>query len=382
LSWEIPLTAVEIADEDIDAVLRCLESGWLTMGPRTQQLEAAFAELCGVRYAVAVSSGTAALHLALLAAGVGAGDEVLVPAMTFVAGAAAVRYCGASPVFVESLGAHDFNLDPADAARLIGPRTRAVLATHWMGYACDLGALQELCSSNGLVLIEDCAQSITATCADGRLTGTVGDAGCFSFFSKKQLTTGEGGMVVTSSEALAAKVRSLRSHAMTSVTWDRHRGHAEDYDIVDLGFNYRLDEPRAALGLSRLPRLGADIEHRRAVVKHYRELLDATPQVIVPWSEDEVELASHFGFPIVLGTAELRTRVERELDALGVQTTCYPALTSLSAYSDHPRRPLTEDLAARHLLLPLSSTSPLTEAEIVVGHLLQVLSAGRPLPTR
>jgi dTDP-4-amino-4,6-dideoxygalactose transaminase len=169
---------------------------------------------------------------------------------------------------------------------------------------------------------------------------------------------------------------------MTSVTWDRHRGHAEDYDIVDLGFNYRLDEPRAALGLSRLPRLGADIEHRRAVVKHYRELLDATPQVIVPWSEDEVELASHFGFPIVLGTAELRTRVERELDALGVQTTCYPALTSLSAYSDHPRRPLTEDLAARHLLLPLSSTSPLTEAEIVVGHLLEVLSAGRPLPTR
>jgi dTDP-4-amino-4,6-dideoxygalactose transaminase len=382
LSWEIPLTAVEITDEDIDAVLACLESGWLTMGPRTQQLEAAFAELYGVPHAVAVSSGTAALHLALLAAGVGPGDEVLVPAMTFVAAAGAVRYCGATPVFVESLGAHDFNLDPADAARLVGPRTRAVLATHWMGYACDTGALEELCSSNGLVLIEDCAQSITATCADGRLTGTVGAVGCFSFFSKKQLTVGEGGMLVSSSEALAAKARSLRSHAMTSVTWDRHRGHAEGYDIVDLGFNYRLDEPRAALGLSRLPRLGAHIEHRRTVVKRYRELLDASPEVIVPWSEDEVERSSHFGFPIVLGTAELRTRVERELDARGVQTTCYPALTALSAYSDHPRRPVAEDLAARHLVLPLSSTSPLTEAEIVVGRLLEVLSAGRPLPTR
>jgi dTDP-4-amino-4,6-dideoxygalactose transaminase len=158
LSWEIPLTAVEIADEDIDAVLRCLESGWLTMGPRTHELEGAFAERHGVPHAVAVSSGTAALHLALLAAGIGPGDEALVPALTFVAAAGAVRYCGATPVFVDSLGVEDLNLDPDDAARLIGPRTRAVLATHWMGYSCQLARLEELCSANGLILIEDCAQ--------------------------------------------------------------------------------------------------------------------------------------------------------------------------------------------------------------------------------
>ena len=270
MSWQIPLTDVVLSEEDIAAVLECLEGGWLTMGPRTDRFERAFAEFCDMPHAVAVSSGTAALHLALLAAGIGPGDEVLVPAFTFVAGAAAIRYCGATPVFVDSIGPTDLNLDPADAAQLITPRTRAILATHWMGYACDVEALERLCAEHGLLLIEDCAQSITARTADGRLTGTIGAAGCFSFFSKKQLSVGEGGMVVTHDEGLAAKVRSLRSHAMTSVTWDRHLGYAESYDVVDIGFNFRIDEPRAALGLSRLPRVPGDVERRRELVRSYR----------------------------------------------------------------------------------------------------------------
>ena len=247
--------------------------------------------------AVAVSSGTAALHLALLAAGIGPGDEVLVPALTFVAGAAAVRYCGAIPVFVDAIGPNDLNLDPADAARLVTPKSRAILATHWMGYACDLQGLGRLCAEHGLLLIEDCAQSFTARALDGRLTGTIGTAGCFSFFSKKQLCVGEGGMVVTHDEALAAKVRSLRSHAMTSVTWDRHLGYAESYDVVDIGFNFRIDEPRAALGLSRLPRVLGDVDRRRELVRSYRERLRSVDGVQCPWDDDDVERSAHFGFP-------------------------------------------------------------------------------------
>ena len=376
MSWIVPLTDVQISEEDIAAYLAVLEQGWLTMGPRTREFELAFAERFGKRHAVAVSSGTAALHLALLAAGIGEGDEVLVPAMTFVAGAAAVRYCGARPVLIEPCGPDDLNLDPDDAARHIGPRTRAILATHWLGYACDLAALERLCHEHELILIEDCAQSIDARAADGRLTGTVGVAGCFSFFSKKQLAVGEGGMILTSDDAIEAKARSLRSHAMTSVTWDRHRGHAESYDVVDVGFNFRIDEPRAALGLSRMKRLDADIARRRELVRSYRNRLTEVPGVSIPWSADDVERSSHFGFAILLETESIRDAVASELGDRGVQTTHYPSITALTAYREHPPRPRTEELAGRHLVLPLSSTYTDREVDLVVGSLTEIMAAG------
>ena len=374
MSWTVPLTDVRVSEEDITAYLEVLERGWLTMGPRTSEFEHAFAERFGVAHAVAVSSGSAALHLALLGAGIGPGDEVLVPAMTFVAAPAAVRYCGARPVLVDSIGADDLNMDPVQAARKIGPRTRAVLATHWLGYACDLPALESLCREHGLLLIEDCAQSITARAADGRLTGTVGVAGCFSFFSKKQLAVGEGGMILTSDDTLGAKARSLRSHAMTTVTWDRHRGHAESYDIVDVGFNFRIDEPRAALALSRMQRLDEDVECRRRQAGAYRALLADIPGLTIPWSEEDVKRSSHFGFAVVLAGATARRQMIDELGASGIQTTHYPALTALSEYRDHPPCPRTEDLAARHLLLPLSSTYGEREVELVAEHVRRILA--------
>ncbi len=374
MSWTLPLTDLELSEEDIAAYLGVLESGWLTMGPRTREFETMFAQRFGAPHAVAVSSGTAALHLALLASGLREGDEVLVPAGTFVAGAAAVRYCGAQPVLVESIGPHDFNLDPADAEARVGPRTRAVLATHWLGYACDLSALERLCERHDLLLVEDCAQGIAARDCDGRFTGTVGSVACFSFFSKKQLAIGEGGMILTHDEALAAKARSLRSHAMTSMTWDRHRGHAESYDIVDVGFNFRIDEPRAALGLSRLRRLDADIARRRELVRRYRARLRDVPGVSIPWSDDDVERSSHFAFAIMLDRAEVRDSIVRELALNGIQTTRYPALTSLSAYRDLGPRPRTEDLAARHLVLPLSSTYGDREVDLVVDQLTSLLT--------
>ncbi len=374
MSWKVPLTKVDLTDEDVAAVLRCLAEGWLTMGPRTQLFEQAIADLCGARHAVAVSSGTAALHLAMLGAGIGEGDEVLIPALTFVGVAAAIRHCGATPVFVESCGDDDLNMDPEDVARLIGPRTRAVLATHWMGYACDLPALEQICAEHGTVLIEDCAQSITARCADGRLTGTVGAAGCFSFFSKKQLAVGEGGMIVTADEALAAKARSLRSHAMTSHTWDRHRGHADSYDVVDIGYNLRIDEPRAALGLSRITRLHDDIEHRRTLVRRYRGLLADAPGVSIPWDDDDVERSSHFGFTVLLRSKAERARLAADLARRGIQTTSYPAITTLSAYRDHPACLRTEKIVDKQLVLPLSTTFDVETIELVARHVTELLA--------
>jgi dTDP-4-amino-4,6-dideoxygalactose transaminase len=311
----------------------------------------------GTPHAVAVNSGTAALTLACRAIGLGPGDEAIVPSMTFVATAHVVRFCGAEPVLCDVLGSRDFGLDIADVERRITPRTKAVLAVHFLGYTAAVTELRELCDERGLVLIEDCAQSIAARVPDGRQSGTVGHVGCFSFFSKKQLCVGEGGMVITDSEDLAQKVRSLRSHAMTSGTWDRHRGHHESYDVVDVGYNFRLDEPRSALGLSRLARLDEDIAARRAAAREYRARIGGLPGLELPYDDEAVERGSHFAFAVLLEDRAARDAFRSALGEQGVQTTWYPALHSLTAYRARAEaHPQATALADRHCALPMSPT--------------------------
>lgn len=362
MTWNVPLTDIAMPEADIEAVLDCLRGGWLTMGPRTKAFEDAFAEYVGAEHAVAVSSGTAALHLAMLAAGVGPGDEVVLPAFTFVATAAAVRYTGAQPVLCDIVSAEDFNVDPDRVLEAITPRTRAVVAVHFMGYPAAVRRLREICDERGLMLVEDAAQAVGARIGDEH-AGTVGSLGCFSFFSKKQLAVGEGGMVTSNDEELAGSVRRLRSHAMTSVTWDRHQGYAESYDIVDIGFNYRLDEPRAALGLSRLPRLDADIEARRRNVLRYRERLAGVDGIGLVWDDAAVSAASHFAFPVLLEDRATRDAFRQTLHAAGIQTTWYPALTRLSEYAHLGGAvPRAENAGDRHCALPLSSS--MSEAQV------------------
>ena len=370
MNWKMPLTDISMSEQDVQSVLDCLESGWLTMGPRTQEFERALASFVGTPNAITVSSGTAALHLALLAAGVGPGDEVIVPAFTFVASASAARYAGADPVLCDITSPTRFNIDPQDVARRITPRTRAVVAVHFCGYAAEIAALRALCDEHGLALIEDCAQAIGAHVdADGRQVGTVGDAGAFSFFSKKQLCVGEGGMVATAGEELAARVRLLRSHAMTSSTWDRHRGHDPAYDVVDIGFNFRLDEPRAALGLSRLTRLQDSIDARRALVRAYRERLADVPRLELAFDDEDVARGSHFAFVVLLSDRAARDRFRATLSDNGVQTTWYPALHSFSEYSRYaPTGGLAAaaEAADRHCALPLSPTMSVEDVDLVV----------------
>jgi dTDP-4-amino-4,6-dideoxygalactose transaminase len=368
MSWRVPLSTLPMPEEDIAAVVACLEDGWLTMGPRTQAFEEALAGYVGTEHAVAVSSGTAALHLACLAAGIGPGDEVIAPALTFVASASAAEFCGATPVLCDVVDPHGPNLDVADVAERLTERTTAVVAVHFCGYPADVEALRDLCDERGITLIEDCAQALGARTRAGAMVGTVGDAGCLSFFSKKQLPLGEGGAVVTDDATLAAKIRSLRSHAMTTVTWERHRGHADSYDIVDVGFNYRLDEPRAALGLSRLPRL--EIAERRRVARAYRDGLAGLDGLELMWSDEDVERSSHFAFPVLLGDRERRDGFRDALRERGIQTTWYPPLSRLTTFqarSPELSLPRAEEAAYRHCALPMSPTLTGEQIGEVVG---------------
>lgn len=354
----IPLFDLELGEEEIAAAEAALRSGWLTMGPRTESFERAFAAHLGVRHAVALSSCTAALHLAYLAAGVGPGDEVIVPAITFVATANAVRYCGATPVLADSRGDHDFGIDPEDVERRLTPRTRAVCAVHYAGYAADLERLRAICDERGLALIEDAAHAPSASAVGSpRKLGGIGLAGAFSFFSNKVLSCGEGGLLATDDDEVAAFARSRRGHALSHDTWDRHRGHAAGYDVVALGFNYRIDEPRAALLEARLAGLEADIERRRRHVRAYRAALAGVEGVSFPYDDAEVEVSSCYTMPALVEEPGLREPLRQLLrDRHGVQTSVlYPAIHEFTAYSELAGEslPRSKRIARAQLTLPL-----------------------------
>jgi dTDP-4-amino-4,6-dideoxygalactose transaminase len=357
MSDQIPLFDIRLREAEIAAVEETLRSGWLTMGPRTADFERAFAAHLGVEHAVALSSCTAALHLAYLGAGVGPGDEVIVPAITFVATANAVRYCGATPVLAEVRGQHDLGLDPDDVARRITERTRAVCAVHYAGYAADVAALRELCDRHGVALIEDAAHSPSATAPGltGRLGG-FGRASAFSFFSNKVLSCGEGGLLATDDAELAELARRRRAHGLTTGTWDRHRGHATGYDVVGLGFNYRIDEPRAALLLERMKGLEEDVAQRRALSRRYRELLADVDGLTIPYRDVDVDHSSCYVMPVMVDEPDLRDPLrELMLERWSVQTSVlYPAVNTLSAYASASEPlPRSERAARTELTLPL-----------------------------
>jgi dTDP-4-amino-4,6-dideoxygalactose transaminase len=367
---EIPLFDLRLEPEDIEAVAETLRSGWLTLGPRTQAFEEAFAAQLGARHAVAVSSCTAALHLAYLAAGVGPGDEVIVPSFTMAATASAVLYCGGTPVFADILGRHDLSIDPAEVEARIGPKTKAVCVVHFAGYAGKIAELRELCDRHGLALIEDVAHAPSAT-VDGRKLGTWGMAGAFSFFSNKILSSGEGGLLATDDDAVAELARSLRSQAMTSGTWSRHTGATSTYDVVGLGFNYRIDEMHSALLLSRLARLEADIERRRELTRTYRGELGRIDGLIVPYRDEEVEHSSCYVFPVLV---EDKDRWEHVRDFLrnehGIQTSLfYPAVHRFSAYVERlgeQSLPHTELASQTELTIPMFPHMTAEQQERVV----------------
>jgi dTDP-4-amino-4,6-dideoxygalactose transaminase len=363
--WKVPLADVVLGSEEIAAVTAVLESGWLSMGPRTQRFEAVSAQFLGIEHALAVANGTAALHLACAALDLKPGDEVLCPALTFVAGANAILYTRAQPVFVDIHGPHDLNLSVADAARKVTGRTRAIMVVHYAGYPCDMDGIVALARQHHLKIIEDCAHAPGAVYHSSqgpRHVGTLGDIGCFSFFANKNLTTGEGGMVVTHDADLAAKIKLARSHGMTTLTWDRHQGHSFSYDVVAPGYNYRLDEMRAALGLVQLSHLQAHNDRRRHVTRLYRDALQDVPGLDLPFPSAPAGSAHHI-MPVMLQDQARRPALIAALAQQGIQTSIhYPPIHRFSHYRrlwppdfDH-RLPLTDAAALREVTLPLFPT--------------------------
>lgn len=376
--WKVTLTEISLPESDIEAVLDTLRSGWLTMGPRTLELEEAFCEATGTEHAVACSSGTAALHISCLAAGVGPGDEVIAPAMSFVADAHAGKIAGGETVLADCVSPMEPLMDPAHVESLVTEGTKAIIAVHMFGYPADVEALKEIADGHGIALIEDCAEADGAKLRDGSPAGTSGICGCFSFFSKTQLGVGEGGIIVTDDASFAEELRKLRSHAMTSVTWDRHRGHAETYDVTRLGFNFRIDEPRATLARARLRHLDGALAELRRVAGSYRERLASVDGVDVPFPDEWVELSGHFAFPVLVSDLASRDAVRESMHAQRVQTTFYPSLTQLSVYkpkTPEDERPVAEEVANRHLALPLSPSMDDAKIAMVVEALESALGS-------
>jgi len=375
MKWEVPLFDLDFDAAEEKAVLSVIRSGWLTQGEHVAQFESAFAERVGVRFACAVSSCTAGLHVVAHALGLGPGDEVILPSLTFVATASTIVQTGATPVFADVESADRPLLDPADVERKITSRTRAVIVAHYAGHPCDMTRLVEVARRHDLELIEDCAHAPLAVC-EGRKVGTFGVAGAFSFFSNKNLTTGEGGMVVTDDAGLAQRIALLRSHAMTHQTLDRHRGHAFDYDVVELGFNYRFDEIRAAIGMVQLGKLKANNARRAECAARYRQLLADLDWIQIPFQATAPRSrAVHHIFPIVLADgAPPRQYLMQSLRKKGIQTSIhYRPIHDLSFYRERyptpdEKLPQTMALAPRLLTLPLyPALTPAQQTKVVEG---------------
>jgi dTDP-4-amino-4,6-dideoxygalactose transaminase len=375
VDWAVPLTDVALDEDDLAAVMAAYRSGWLSMGPRTQAFEEAFAAHAGVPHAVAVSSGTAALHLMCLAAGLGPGDEVIVPSLTFVATVNAVRYTGATPVFADVAGPLEPWLSAAACRALITPRTRAILHMPYGGHPGEVRELEALARRAGVMLLLDAAHAVGAR-LDEQPIARFGHAAAFSFFANKNMPVGEAGMVATADDEVAQRIRLLRSHGMTALSWDQARGHAFGYDVVALGFNYRIDEPRAALGTSRLARLDADNERRRALDARYRELLSGVDGVAgCALAPGPGVHAAHHLFTIVLEHGLDRDGFRRRLAERGVQTSVhYPPAHRFSIYdAADADLPVTEDYARRTMTLPLYAHLTHEQQDLVVAGLAAVL---------
>lgn len=379
MKWTVPFYDLCLGEEEKEAVNAVIDSNWLTMGPVIEEFEAAFAETMGIPVpcSVALTNGTAALHLALLVLDIGPGDEVICPSLTFVADANVIRHVGATPVFADIRSNDDWTICPDDVQSKITERTKAVIAVHYAGYPCQMDRLIELRAQHGVRIVEDACHAPLSEW-NGQKLGTIGDIGCFSFFSNKNMTSGEGGMLLAADPLHGERARLLRSHGMTSSSYERFKGHAFGYDVTENGYNYRLDEIRAVIALQQLKKL-EDATHRRTdVVANYRKsLARKLPDVFVPFAKAEGRLAYHI-FPVLLPKdGPDREIVTSRLTEAGIQTSIhYRPIHTFSGYQDDDvSLPRTEAIMSRILTLPMFPTMSRDQIDLVVDSLASALRA-------
>jgi dTDP-4-amino-4,6-dideoxygalactose transaminase len=383
MKWKYPLSDIDLGKEEEREVLKVLRSRWLSTGPVTSRFEKGFADFLGGGEAIAVSNGTAALHLAVASLGLKKGDEVILPSFTFVATANAVLYTGAKPVFADIKGWEDLNISPDEIDRQVTRRTRAIIVMHYGGYPCDMDGILNIAKRHGLSVVEDAAHA-PGSGYGGRKCGTLGTLGCFSFFSNKNLVTGEGGMVFTRDPELAERVRVLRSHGMKTLSWDKHKGHLSSYDIDTLGYNYRTTEIQSALGLIQLKKLERNNRRRRKIVEAYRKELRGVSEVFIPFLDAEGPYSYHL-FPLLIqGDPEtraslLRDELMKRLKDVGIQTSVhYPPIHLFSLYRKQigckaGLLPMTEAMSQRVVTLPLHPRMDAADAKWVGRKISEII---------
>lgn len=373
--WSVQLFKLNFDHRETEAVAKVVDGGWLSMGEEIKSFELAFGKFLGSSvHCKAVSSCTAALHMSLLALDVGPGDEVIIPSLTFVADANVVKLVGATPVLADAKSTSDWNMTAESIEKKITDKTKAVIVVHFAGYPIEeINSISKLCRKRNIGLIEDVAHAPGAS-VDEKMCGTFGDIGCFSFFSNKNLSIGEGGMVSTLNSELDEKLGYLRSHGMTSLTLDRHKGRAITYDVAQAGLNYRMDEMRAAIGLVQLEKLPLGNARRGELTKIYRSNLSDS-SISIPFANQSQNLLSAYHIlPVLLPEGSDRIAIIESLKQEGIQTSIhYPPFWNFSEYKDQFSKddsPVTAEICVRQLTLPLFPTMNDSEVNKVTDSLL------------
>jgi dTDP-4-amino-4,6-dideoxygalactose transaminase len=376
MAFKIPLFHLNFGKEEEDAVIETLRSKWISTGPKTNEFENKFAEMLSVGHALALANCTVSLHLALKLVEIGEGDEVICPSLTFVATANAIRYVNATPVFADIKSYEDLTIDPDDIERKITSRTRAIIVMHYGGFACNMDRIMTIAQRYGLKVIEDACHGPLAE-YHGKKLGTIGDIGCFSFFSNKNISTGEGGMLVTNNDVYYERAKLLRSHGMTSLSYERSKGHSTTYNVVELGYNYRMDDIRASIGLVQLGKLKDDLRQRVEIRKMYIEQLSSIDNIIIPFKNYN-EFASNYIFPIVIKNSTYRKRddIRNKLAEVGIQTSVhYPAVHKFSVYSGFMTKlSLTEYVSDTLITLPMFAALKREQIDFIYNSLANLLN--------
>ena len=364
MDYRIPLFKLNFDNKEQEAILDTLRSGWISMGPKVIEFENKFASMLNVNYAAAFSNCTSALHIAMKLCDINEQDEVICPSLTFIATVNAIKYLNAVPVFADIKSYEDLTIDPSDIERKITEKTKAIVVMHYGGFACDMETIMKIANKHNLKVIEDACHAPLSK-YKGENLGTIGDVGCFSFFSNKNLSTGEGGMLVTNNSKYFEKAKLLRSHGMTSLSYERAKGHSTDYDVIGLGYNYRMDDLRASLGIAQLNKLKDDTIKRAELRQSYINKLNGNSDIFIPFKSYS-EFSSNYIFSIVLknSTKEKREILRNKIHSAGIQSSVhYPSVHLFSIYRDKLESlPKTEYVSECEVSLPMHSQ--LTEDDI------------------